>query len=97
MKRFRYEAPDCYDPMGEGMLVHVRLHGMLEEYSIFLENLSFYSFPKLMEAARRTNEMVHRAPRPSSTSRSSLNSALKKRLIVVTLDKGEGSWIQASP
>lgn len=43
------------------MRVSVCLYGMAEEYKAFLENLSLPSFPKLMEAARRTNEWVHRS------------------------------------
>lgn len=32
----------------------VRFHGMLEEYCIFLKNLSFHSFSRLMEPTRCT-------------------------------------------
>lgn len=31
---------------------------LVDEYRIFLENLSFLSFSKLMKAPRRTNELV---------------------------------------
>lgn len=40
------------------MLIDVCVHGMMKEYRIFLDNLSFSSFSKLMEAARGANESV---------------------------------------
>lgn len=51
------------------MLVSICLHGMTEEYRVFLENLSFCSFAKLMEAARSTNESVHRSSRLGTSAR----------------------------
>lgn len=69
------------DLVEEMMLVDVCLHGMTEEYCIFVENLSFSSFTKLMEAAHRTNQKV----RPSSASRSSSNSSSWKKSLVATL------------
>lgn len=47
------------------MLVNVRLHDMMKKYSIFLENLCFPPFSKLMEAARCTNESIPKASRSS--------------------------------
>lgn len=35
---------DCYALVAEVVLVDVYLHGMMEEYHSFLENLSFFSF-----------------------------------------------------
>lgn len=69
------------------MLVNVCSHGMKEECRIFLENLSFSSFCKLMEAARRTSESVQ----PSSANRSNSNSLSLKRPLVANLEKGERS------
>lgn len=40
------------------VLVDVCLHDIMGEYRIFLKNLSFLLFFKLMKAARRTNESV---------------------------------------
>lgn len=53
------KALDCFDPIAEEVLVDGWLHDILEEYCIFLENLCFLSFTKLIEIARRTK--VHRA------------------------------------
>lgn len=53
------------DLVEEEILVNVCLHGMNNEYRVFLENLTFPSFSKLMEAARQTNEPVRRTPKPS--------------------------------
>lgn len=47
----RGPRPVRVDPVDEEVLVNVRLHGMNDEYRIFLENLTFSSFSKLMEAA----------------------------------------------
>lgn len=47
--------------MNEEVLVNVCLHDMIEEYRIFLENMSFSSSCKLMELVRRTNESVLRS------------------------------------
>lgn len=57
VKKFHDKALDCVDPVDEEVLVNVGLHGMKNEYRVFLENLMFSSFSKLMEAARRTNEV----------------------------------------
>lgn len=68
------KALGCCNPMEGGMLVGVCLHGILEEYHIFLESLSSSSFFKVMEVARGTNESVHGASQPSSTGWSNLVS-----------------------
>lgn len=59
VKRSRDKALDYYDPVKERMLVDICLHGMLEEYRIFLENIFVSSFSKIIEAARLTNGTVH--------------------------------------
>lgn len=64
-------ALDCCDPVSEEMLVSFCLHRMTEEYNIFLENLSFSSFAKLMEATSHTKELVHRSSRFSMSVRPS--------------------------
>lgn len=50
------------DPVDEDVLVNVCLHGMSDEYRVFLENLMFSSFSKSMEASRHTNESIRRIP-----------------------------------
>lgn len=65
VKRFHNKALDCINLVDEEVLVNVCLHGMNEEYRVFLENLTFSSFSKLMKAARQTNESVRRAPKSS--------------------------------
>lgn len=42
----------------EELLVDVCLHDIMVEYRIYLENMSFCFFSKLMEVARCTNESV---------------------------------------
>lgn len=96
LKRFRDKALDCCNLVAERMPVEVCLDGMLEEYHISLEKLFFSFFSKLLEAARWTNESVHRASRPCSSSRSNLNHVPRKRSIVVTRKKGEGSRLFSS-
>lgn len=44
VKRFHEKALDYYDPVAKEVLVNVCLHGVFEEYRIFLENLSFSYF-----------------------------------------------------
>lgn len=51
MKRFRERALDCSDVVNEENLVDIFLHGMANKYRVYLENLTFLSFSKLMEAA----------------------------------------------
>lgn len=56
---------ECCDPVDEEMLVNVCLHRMSDEYRVFLENLTFPSFLKLMEASKHMNEFVRKTPKPS--------------------------------
>lgn len=65
VKRFHEKALDCCGLIEEEVLVNVCLHGINDEYRVFLENLTFPSFSKLMEAARQTNEFVGRTSKPS--------------------------------
>lgn len=67
------------------------LHGMLEEYRVFLENLPFPSFSRLRESARRTNESVRRTSKSSSINRPNplARLASRKRSIIATLEKGK--------
>lgn len=67
VKRFHDKALDCVNPVDEEVLVNMCLHGMNDEYRVFLENLMFSSFSNSMEAARRTNESVRRTPKASRT------------------------------
>lgn len=71
MRRFYEKALDC-SPMEEKVLVNFCLHGMLEEYTILLENLSF---SKLMKAAGYTKESMHRTLRSSTGVRLSQTPA----------------------
>lgn len=41
VKSFHERAIDCRDLVDEEVLINICLYGMLEEYRIFLENLSF--------------------------------------------------------
>lgn len=54
VKRFHDKALGCCAPVEEEVFINVCLHVMLEEHQIFLKNLSFPTFSKLMEAAHRT-------------------------------------------
>lgn len=94
MRRFHERAIDCCDPAAEEILVDICLRGMMEEYHKFLENLSFSSLSRLMEAAMRTNESVRRTSRSSNgASRPSptVRPQSRKRPIVATLKEGKGS------
>lgn len=71
VRRFSENALDCCYLVSKEMLVSVCLHGMAEENMLFLENLSFLSFAKLMKAARRTNDSVRKLSRCSTSLRPS--------------------------
>lgn len=60
MKSFHDKALDCVDTVDKEVLVNVCLHGMNDVYRVFLENLTFSSFSKLMEATKRTKKSVRR-------------------------------------
>lgn len=64
IRRFHEKALGCCDPAGKEILVNVCLQDMLEENKLFLENLAFPLFSKLMEAARYNNEPVGRLQGP---------------------------------
>lgn len=67
------------------------LHRMINEYPVFLEDLSFPSFFRLVEAARRLNESVKRTLKPSSASHSNLmvRPFRSKRPIVATVENDQ--------
>lgn len=69
VRRIQEKTLDCCNTVDEEVLVNACLHGMLDEYHVYLENLSFLSFFMLMEAARRTNEFVKRTSKWSCASR----------------------------
>lgn len=64
----------------------------------FLENLTFASYSKLMEATRRTNESVKRAPKLSRAFRMARPFAKRKQTVaVVEGDQKAGSSGQKKP
>lgn len=73
----------------EETMVDVCLQWHDHEYRVFLENLMFPSFSKLMEAARRINESVRRTPRSSLPNHPSLveRPFPRKRPIVTAVEK----------
>lgn len=77
------------------------LHDMFDEYRVFLENLSFLSFSRLMEAERRTNESVRRTSKSNIASRPGPVTRIppppRKRLTVVAVEKGQGSGPSNQP
>lgn len=73
------------------MLVDVCLHGMPNEYRVYLENLTFLSFSKLIEAVRRTNESVRKPSRPTINSYSGVapRSFPIKRPVLAAVEDGQ--------
>lgn len=67
-RRFHKRAPDCCDLVDEEVLLNVRHHVMMEEYRIFLENLSLSYFSRWMEVARRRNVSVGKISRCSNVT-----------------------------
>lgn len=57
---FHEKGARLCDPVDEEVLVNVYLHVMVNEYLVHLDNLSFPSFSRLMEATERTNKSVRR-------------------------------------
>lgn len=99
-ERFQEKGLDCCNQMEKEVLVDICFHSMMEECIIFLENLSFLSYSKLMEAARNTNELVRRTSRSSSTTRPShppmVRPSSRKRLIVRALNnKGKEAGLSS--
>lgn len=66
---------------------------MVEEYRVFLENLLFTSFPKLMEEAKRTNESVKKTSNPSHVSSPNpvVRQLPRKGLIMVVIEMSKES------
>lgn len=93
VRRSREKALEHCDLVYEEMLVDVCFHGMVKKYRVFLENLSFSSFPKLIEPRQRSNESVCRSSKfitsvkPSHAPISRLEP--KKRLIFVALNEAK--------
>lgn len=79
-------------------MVSVCLHGMSDEYQVFLENLTLSSFSKLMEASRRTNESTRRTPKSNRTVLVA-RTFRKKRQIVAAVEGSskEGSSSKKKP
>lgn len=98
VKRFHDKALDYVDPVEEEILVNVCLHDMNDEYQVFLENLTFSSFSKLMEAARRANESTRRTPKPNRTFPTARPFAQRKQdVAAVEGDQRSGSSSQKRP
>lgn len=93
MKRFPENTLDCNNVVDEETLVDICLHGMANEYRVYLENLTFLSFSKLMDAARRTNESVRKPSRPtiSNYSRAPSRSSLRKRPVIAVVEDSQKS------
>lgn len=71
IRRFHEKALGCCHQVDEEMLADICLHGMTEENGVFLEDLSFPSFSKLIEAARWTIELIRRPPKLNTSARPS--------------------------
>lgn len=78
-------------------------NGMVDEYRVHLENLSFSNFSRMMEAARGTNELVRRISRIGLTSRSNLSSSgikplplPRKRPIIEAVERSQGPRLSTS-
>lgn len=82
VKRFHKKALDCCNPVAKDVLVDICLHGMVEDHQIYLENLSFSSFSRLIEATRQT-KFVNKALKLSLMIR----FVLKKRCMIATMEK----------
>lgn len=83
VKEFHEKAMACCDSVAEGVLVDVCLYGMMEEYRIFLENIFFPSFSRLMEAARCNNDSVRRTSKSSSANHLSQMIRLASRKMTI--------------
>lgn len=92
VRRFRERALYCSDAVDEETLIGVCLHGMVNEYRVYLENLTFPSFSKLIEAARRTNESVRKPSRSTTSNHSGIapRSFSRKRPVVAAVEDGQG-------
>lgn len=64
---------------------------MIDEYRVFLQNLSFSYFSRLMAVARRMYESVKRTPKSSlaGLSNSMVRQFIRKRSIVAAIGKGQ--------
>lgn len=89
VKKFHERALGYCDAVDEETRVDFCLHSITSEYFVYLETLTFSSFSKLMEAARRTYESAKKIPRPSLAScpKSITRLFPRERLIVAAVEK----------
>lgn len=88
VRRFHEEALDYCDVVDGETLANICMHGMSNGYRINLENLTFPSFSKLIEAAR---ESIRRTPRSSHANclGSIPRSFLRKTLVVAAVEDNQ--------
>lgn len=54
LERFHERELNCCDAVDEETLVDICWHGMINEYRVYLDKITFPSFFKVIEVARRT-------------------------------------------
>lgn len=90
VKRFQQKTLDCSEPVEEEVFINICLNGLIKEYRVFLETLSFPSFSKLMEAISCINESLCRNLWSTSTTRPNhppmVQSVPRRRSIVAALN-----------
>lgn len=64
VKRFHEKALECSDPVDEEILVNVCLYDMDNGCRVFLENIFYLSYSKLMKASS-DGQARERTPKPS--------------------------------
>lgn len=87
VKLFHVRALNYYDLVIEDVLLDACLRGTIEDYRIYLENLSPSPFSRLMEAVRRTNASIKTTIKSSAT----ISSMPSKRTETVTVEKSKGA------
>lgn len=60
---------------------------MIKDYRIYFENLSFFSFSRLMEAVRQTNDSVMKIIKSNAMTM----PMPKRRPAIVAVDNGKGA------
>lgn len=92
-ERFHERALDCSDAVDEETLVDMCLHGMVNEYRVYLENLTFPSFSRLMETARRTNESFRKPSRSVINTHTSVapRPFHRKRSMIAAVEDSQGA------
>lgn len=78
--KFNEKELDSYNPVAKNILVDICLHGMIEDYRIYLKNLSFSSFSRLMEPVRWKNRT-----RQKDLEIQFSESMSKKKLMIVAI------------